>query len=324
MCNTVLCCTAIYGKSTVLSLRWRQNIHDGVSNHRPHGCLLKRLFRRRSKKTSKLRVTDLCAGNSPGPVNFPHKGPVTRKMFPFDDVIMMASGAVIATTLWANLKADRPVQWCRTVPGPCKGLRKCYYALTVSLIAYTFRENRDFVFIIIVRFMMSANSRIHFGLQIVFVCLYITPSHYHHCANIELIKCTWDIHIVSSVWTKLSIFSQLSIIQYVGLCVFSLPIFLVMIERMYILCLIIIIKSEVWTISHCLGLGRETMVCAVCLSIFVYDIFPVLWPADSTHEWLFWELDGSNPGKFSNVYIASTNMLFHYALMRINKGLLVS
>ena len=28
------------------------------------------------------------AGNSPGPVNSPHEGPVTRKMFPFDDVIM--------------------------------------------------------------------------------------------------------------------------------------------------------------------------------------------------------------------------------------------
>ena len=27
-------------------------------------------------------------GNSPGPVNSPHKGPVTRKMFPFDDVFM--------------------------------------------------------------------------------------------------------------------------------------------------------------------------------------------------------------------------------------------
>ena len=40
------------------------------------------------KKTSKLRVTGLCVGNSPGPVNSPHKGPVTRKMFPFDDVIM--------------------------------------------------------------------------------------------------------------------------------------------------------------------------------------------------------------------------------------------
>ena len=70
------------------SLRWRHNYHDGVSNHQPHGCLLNRLFRRRSKKTSKIRVTGLCAGNSPGPVNSPHKGPVTRKMFPFDDVIM--------------------------------------------------------------------------------------------------------------------------------------------------------------------------------------------------------------------------------------------
>ena len=57
-------------------------------------------------------------------------------------------------------------------------------------------------------------------------------------------------YILSSVWVRLSIFSQLSIIQsiiqYVGLCVFSLPTPLVMIERIYILCLIIIIKSEVW------------------------------------------------------------------------------
>ena len=71
------------------SLRWRHNDQDGVSNHQPHGCLLNRLFRRRSNKTSKLRVTGLCVGNSPGPVNSPHKGPVTRKMFPFDDVIMI-------------------------------------------------------------------------------------------------------------------------------------------------------------------------------------------------------------------------------------------
>ena len=70
------------------TLRWRQNGRYSVSNHQPHDCLFNRLFRRRSKKTSKLRVTGLCAGNSPGPVNSPHKGPVTRKMFPFDDVIM--------------------------------------------------------------------------------------------------------------------------------------------------------------------------------------------------------------------------------------------
>ena len=43
---------------------------------------------RRSKKTSKLRVTGLCVGIRRWPVNSPHKWPVTRKMFPFDDVIM--------------------------------------------------------------------------------------------------------------------------------------------------------------------------------------------------------------------------------------------
>ena len=70
------------------TLHWRHNDHDSVSNHQPHGCLLNRLFRRISKKSSKLHVTGLCVGNSPGPVNSPHKGPVARKMFPFDEVIM--------------------------------------------------------------------------------------------------------------------------------------------------------------------------------------------------------------------------------------------
>ena len=74
----------------LISLQWRHNGHDGVSNHQPHNCLLNRLFRRRSQKTSKLRVTDLCTGNSP--VNSPHKWPVTRKMFPLDDVILWRSG----------------------------------------------------------------------------------------------------------------------------------------------------------------------------------------------------------------------------------------
>ena len=72
------------------TLRWRHNGRDSVSNHQPRDCLHNRLFRRRSKKTSKLRVTGLCAGNSP--VNSPHKWPVTRKMFSFDDVIMEIRG----------------------------------------------------------------------------------------------------------------------------------------------------------------------------------------------------------------------------------------
>ena len=81
-----------------ISLHWRHNDHDGVSNQQPHGCLLNRLFKRRSKKRSKLRVTGPCAGNSPGPVNSLHKWPVTRKMLPFDDVIMCYVGSYTTVT----------------------------------------------------------------------------------------------------------------------------------------------------------------------------------------------------------------------------------
>ena len=51
-------------------LLWRHNGGESVSNHQPHDYLLNHLFRRRSKKTSKLRVTGLCAGNSPGTGEF--------------------------------------------------------------------------------------------------------------------------------------------------------------------------------------------------------------------------------------------------------------
>ena len=42
--------------------------------------------------------------------------------------------------------------------------------------------------------------------------------------------------------------------------------------NIYILYLIIIIKSEVWTITHCLGLGHETMY----VFLYSYGHFPVL------------------------------------------------
>ena len=89
---TKLECLGCFGYNVladfIIVLHWRHNDHDGVWNHQHHHRLINRLFRRRSKKTSKLRVTGLCVGNSPGPVNSLHKGQVTRKMFPFDDVIM--------------------------------------------------------------------------------------------------------------------------------------------------------------------------------------------------------------------------------------------
>ena len=84
-------------------LLWLYSGRDGVSNHQSHDCLLNRLFRRISKKTSKLRVTGLCAENSPVTGEFPaHKWPVTRKMFPFHDDIMC-----VTSQLWPHLKGAR-------------------------------------------------------------------------------------------------------------------------------------------------------------------------------------------------------------------------
>ena len=87
----------------ILSLQWRHDECNGVSNHPRLDCLLHRLFRRRSKKTLKLRLTVLCEGNSP--MNSPHKGPVTRKMFPFDEVIMISiiNKSYCDTVFWVSL-----------------------------------------------------------------------------------------------------------------------------------------------------------------------------------------------------------------------------
>ena len=75
--DTVHCrfvCNNVYENDLyfcVKTLQLRHNEHDGVPNHQPHDCLLNNLFWRRSKKTSKLRVTGLCEGNSPVTVEFP-------------------------------------------------------------------------------------------------------------------------------------------------------------------------------------------------------------------------------------------------------------
>ena len=60
----------LHSSCVFASLQWRHNGRDSASNHQLHDCLLNRLFRHRSKKTSKLRVTGLCVGNSPGTGEF--------------------------------------------------------------------------------------------------------------------------------------------------------------------------------------------------------------------------------------------------------------
>ena len=83
-----------------MTLKWRHNGRNSVSNHQPHVCLLNHLFRRRPKKTPKLRVTSLCAGNSPGTGESPAQ---------------MASNAENVSIWWRHHDYRRPgmkYTWC--------------------------------------------------------------------------------------------------------------------------------------------------------------------------------------------------------------------
>ena len=97
---------------------------------------------------------------------------------------------------------------------------RCLLHHILSLIAYIYYGKPGF--------------RFHFGLQIVFVCLYRTPYH-HHCENvsddIELTKCLSDIFCRVWDWA----YSLSYPLYNIWGCVFSSPISVVMIERIYTL-----------------------------------------------------------------------------------------
>ena len=81
----------------VATLQWRHNERDGVSNHRRLWrlyCLLNRLFRHRSKNIKAPRHWPL-GGESTGDRWNPLKGPVTREIFPFDDVTMSLDRTIL-------------------------------------------------------------------------------------------------------------------------------------------------------------------------------------------------------------------------------------
>ena len=65
------CVCESFSRITTLTLQWRHNEHDCVSNYQHLDCLFNSLFRRRSKEISKPRVTGLCVGNSPVTGEFP-------------------------------------------------------------------------------------------------------------------------------------------------------------------------------------------------------------------------------------------------------------
>ena len=60
----------------IMTLQWRHNGHDSISNHADQ---------RKHQSSASLAFV---RGIQRGPVNSPHKWPVTRKLFPFGDVFM--------------------------------------------------------------------------------------------------------------------------------------------------------------------------------------------------------------------------------------------
>ena len=64
--------TSIFLPSEKLpGFQWSHNDHDGISNHLRLYCLLNHMFKRRSKKTSKLHITGLWEGKSLVTCEFP-------------------------------------------------------------------------------------------------------------------------------------------------------------------------------------------------------------------------------------------------------------
>ena len=71
-------------------LQWCHGNHTSVGEAtlKHYSNVIMGLFRGRSNKSQSSASLDFVRGIHRWPVNSPHKGPVTRKMFPFDDVIM--------------------------------------------------------------------------------------------------------------------------------------------------------------------------------------------------------------------------------------------
>ena len=101
------------------ALRWRHNGDDSVSNHQPVY-----LGSDQSKYQSSASLAFVW-GIHRGPVNSPHKWPVTWKMFPFDDVIM--GNAIIVILITSSL-AYRIPRFLSTKPLPAP--KYVYYQMS--------------------------------------------------------------------------------------------------------------------------------------------------------------------------------------------------
>ena len=113
------------------SIQLCHNERDSVSNHRRLDCLLDRLFRRRTKKTSKLRVTGLCEGNQSVTRGFTSQRDSNAKLFSFGDIITCTAYSI---SLWHSFCFSLVL---------CDSLIYIAIFFWVALLAFLSWENTD-------------------------------------------------------------------------------------------------------------------------------------------------------------------------------------
>ena len=93
----------VSGKLRFISLLWRHNGRDGVSNHQPHDCFSTIYSGANQRKHQISASRAFMRGIHWSPVNSAYKWPITRRLFPFDDVIVTCDWAVTCQINWQYL-----------------------------------------------------------------------------------------------------------------------------------------------------------------------------------------------------------------------------
>ena len=105
---------------TAYSLQWRHNGRYGVSKHQPPDCLLNRLFWRRSKKISTLRVTGLLCGKFTGHRWIPRtNGQLHGKCVHLITSSCYVQTAYHDTSHWCLIRRINDNMYIRVVRGGC-------------------------------------------------------------------------------------------------------------------------------------------------------------------------------------------------------------
>ena len=99
------------------ALQWRHNGCIGVSNHITSLAVVYLTVysgadQRKHQSSASLAFV---RGIHRTPVNSPHKGPVTRKIYPFDDVFMHITGGLVWWLIYASENRVELIPLCRQV-----------------------------------------------------------------------------------------------------------------------------------------------------------------------------------------------------------------